>query len=166
MVSALRRPEPLRLVVEVEEDGVDALLANVVVHPQSADERCACMRHLSAHRSCGLAVLNSDFAQWQAAQDSEDLAVARDLLVPVTLLWDQSLVWNEADGAFYWQQLLPNGVITRQLLERLRWAEQLDEVLIGLEQLLLECELQQFSGHGPADRGALLVSAADTHQTP
>ncbi len=162
----MRCTEALQLVVGVEEEGVDVLIADVMVHPESADEHCACMRHLSAHRPCGLAVLSSDFAQWQAAQEGDDLAAARDLLVPVTLLWDQSLVWNEAGGMFHWRQSLPNGVITRQLLERLRWAEQLDEVFIGLEQLLLECEMEQFSGHGPADQGARLASAAGKHQTP
>jgi hypothetical protein len=155
----------LQLVVEVAEDGIDALLADVVIHPESADERCACLRYCSVHRPCNLAVLSSDFAQWQDAQESDDLAAAGDLLVPVTLLWDRSLVLHAAGPLFHWRQSLPNGVITRQLLERLRWAEQLDEVFINLEQLLLECELRQFSGHGPTDQGAQLASAAGTHQT-
>jgi hypothetical protein len=164
-VAASRCAWALQLVVEVAEDGVDALIADVVVHPENADERCACLRYRSAHRPCSLAVLSSDFAQWQTAQECDDLAAARDLLVPVTLLWDQSLVLNAAGPLFHWRQSLPNGVVTRQLLERLRWAEQLDEVFINLEQLLLECELQQFSGHGLADQGAQLASAAGTHQT-
>ena len=157
----------MRLKTEVIDSGVDQLSIAVTVVAETADEYCACLRHASAHRRCQLAVLSSDYSAWQKAQRQEDIGAAKDLLQDVTLLWDRSLVWSECNSTFHWSENFCKSVIALQLVERLRWAEQLDEVLITMEQLLLEKELgEQFSNCLPIDPAAPRGSAADKRHTP
>ena len=157
----------MRLLVEMRDSGVDQLCIEVSVIAETADEYCACLRHASAHRRCQLAVLSSDYSAWQKAQQQEDIGAAKDLLQDVTLLWDRSLVWSECNSTFHWSEIFCKSVIALQLAERLRWAEQLDEVLITMEQLLLEKELgEQFSNCLPIDPGVQRGSAADKRHTP
>jgi hypothetical protein len=156
----------MRLAVEVTEREVDQLCIEATVIAETADEYCACLRHASAHRPCKLAVLSSDYPAWQQAQKQDDIGAAKDLLQDVTLLWDRSLVWSECDMAFHWNETLHKSVIALQLIERLRWAEQLDEALITLEQLLLEKELgEQLNNCLPAGPAAPRGSAADKRHT-
>jgi hypothetical protein len=156
----------MQLTVQLSEQGVDLIDVSLRLIAENADEHCACQRHASAHRRCRLAVRTADFQAWRDAQRDGSLAAASDLLQDVTLLWDQALVWNEAGSIFHWQDTMPKSVIALQLIERLRWSEQMDEVLISLEQLLLEKEFnQQLSSCSPTDPDVLRASAADRHQT-
>ena len=157
----------MKLKVGATDSGVDQLCIEVSVIAETADEYCACMRHASAHRRCQLAVLSSDYSAWQKAQRQDDIGAAKDLLQDVTLLWDRSLVWSECNSTFHWDENLSKSVIALQLVERLRWAEQLDEVLITMEQLLLEKELgEQLSNCLPIDPDVQRGSAADKRHTP
>lgn len=156
----------MQLTVTLNERVVDVVAVSLSLIAESVDEHCACLRYVTPHRRCQLAVLSADYPAWQQAQSNDDAGAATDLLKDVTLLWDRSLVWNESGSIFHWQDTMTKSVIALQLIERLRWSEDLDEVFITLEQLLLEKEFsQRFSSCLPVDPACLHASAVGKHQT-
>jgi hypothetical protein len=154
----------MQLTVNLSGQDTDWITVNLRLQVHNADEHCACLRHVTAHRPTRLAVLSADFQAWRAAQRRGDISAAQDLLQDVTLLWDQMLVWNQCGSIFQWQDTMAKSVVALQLVERLRWSERIDDVLITLEQLLLEKEFNQLQGDGrPADSDAPAASVADRH---
>jgi hypothetical protein len=157
----------MRIEVRVSEPDVEQLLITVSLSDLSEAQRRACVPYLKGHRRHRLAVRTEDLGEWEQAHFRRDHVRCRELRQDVMLLWDQPITLVHAAGSFLWQDTIPNGVIVRAVLERLRWAEQPGEVLIGLEQLLLEKEHQlQLSSHWPDDSVDQSASDSDTHRTP
>jgi len=118
-----------------------AVVVDLLVTLDDANEQSLAMRHCSPHRTCALAIPGSRLPEWRQRQAAGDHAGCSDLLQPAVVLWDQPCWSACSDEVVRWRQTLPDGLITRSLLERLRWCEQLSELILCLQMLLLEAEL-------------------------
>ena len=133
----------------------DALVVDLLVRLENASEQCLAMRHCSPHRTCSLAVPQTQLAEWRRRRSAGDYAGCSDLLQPAVVLWDQPCWAAASDQVVRWQHTVRDGLITRALLERLRWCDELNELLLCLEMLLLEAE---FSDPQPVDSNDLCES--------
>ena len=133
----------------------EKVIVDLFIAPEDTSEQSLALRHCSPHRHCLMAMPETRMGEWKRRQTVEDHAGCADLLQPVVVLWDQ-FCWSAfSDQAVRWQQALPDSLITRSLLERLRWCDDLSSAILCLQMLLLEAELND---QRPVDSSVLCES--------
>ena len=127
------------------------LALTVRVKPEGLQEHQQLLAHCSAHRPITAAVPAAAMRQWRALCKAGAMDQALALQQPVVALWDQLALEPRPDGTAIWHGLIADGLISRALVERLRWhAISTIEQLIAVLQML---ELENSLSHGPADSG-------------
>ena len=131
---------PVRVVVETADQD-QRLLVTVVVTPCGSRQVQQLLRHCSPHRHCGVTVAPALLGRWRRLQQLGDHDGALALQQPAVVLWDQVCFTAAADGSASWQCSCADGLIARGLIERLRWCDGFDDLLLNLQQLELENRL-------------------------
>lgn len=131
----------MRVQVEVTAAADDRLLVAVTVKPQGPSQHQQLLRHCSPHRRCSATVPPHLLGRWRQLQQLGDHDGALALQQPAVILWDQVSLVPAADGTASWRCCCADGLISRGLIERLRWCDRLDDLLLNLQQLELENRL-------------------------
>ena len=129
------------------------LAITVRVLPQGIEEHRQLLNHCSRHRTADSAVPAAAMRQWRQHCRSGEVDAALALQQPVVVLWDQLALEPQADGTASWHGLIADGLISRALVERLRWGviSTVDQLMALLQMLELEDQLS----HGPVDSDGL-----------
>lgn len=98
--------------------------------------------HCTPHRRFQWAVSWADFPRWQAMVGSGHREESTELCQPFVLLWGQPSFEIESSTAsettVVYRNQVPDGLIARALVERLRESEDLEEIERDLAMLELE----------------------------
>lgn len=155
----------MRVQVEVTAAADDRLLVAVTVKPQGPLQHQQLLRHCSPHRRCSATVPPHLLGRWRQLQQLGDHDGALALQQPAVVLWDQISLVPAADGTASSQCSCADGLITRGLIERLRWCECLDDLLLNLQQLELENRLSD-RWRADSDAGDAFRSGSDRVAPP
>jgi hypothetical protein len=116
-----------------------------VVSCQSASEQIALLGFCSRHRATSMVIPLERFLDWEKLTQEGNFAEASRLYRPSLLLWDNEFPFvqdKDTPEMFTVDVAGKRGVVADALIERLKWAECLDELIIGLRQIGLEVRLQ------------------------
>lgn len=124
----------------------------VIVKPQGQLQHQLLLRHCSPHRRCNATVPPALLNHWRQLQQLGDHDGALALQQPAVVLWDQVSLVPAGDGTASWRCSCADGLISRGLIERLRWCDGLDDLLLNMQQLEIENRLSDRWRDGSADR--------------
>lgn len=144
----------MRVQVQVMPTARDSLVVAVTVKPQGPMQHQQLLRHCSPHRRCNATVPPELLSRWRQLQQLGDHDAALELQQPAVVLWDQISLVPAEDGTASWHGDCADGLISRALIERLRWCDCLDDLLLTLQQLQLESRLSgRWQGDSADDDG-------------